>query len=270
MADGSVNFMQAIYNKSGFVMHYPNVGAGSDLLEGVVPPDPFAISATQLYPLGTQLIRGEQVWRYALNGGVALVPGFTCQNAASAGAAHDMDMVTAAADVGDYTVTITPGASTSMTANQYKEGILFTNDLAGEGQSIKIKSHPAITHSTTGILTLYDPVTLALTSATLTGVRKNPYNGVVITPHTTLTGYTVAVVNIPVPINYYFWGIVKGECAIHTIGTVVIGQGVTDDTTTGSVNGAVGPPSAFTERIIGVCVNASVTTDKSLINVNLS
>jgi len=270
MADGSANLMQAVYYKGGYVLLYPRVTAGVDLLEKDVPPNPYASSVSQEFPLGTRCISAEHEWAYCYNGAAALIPGYCVQSPASAGAAHDMDMVTAAADVGDYTVTITPGASTSMTANQYKEGILFTNDLAGEGQSMRIKSHPAITHSTTGILTLYDPVTLALTSATLTGVRKNPYNGVVITPHTTLTGYTVAVVNIPVPINYYFWGIVKGECAIHTIGTVVIGQGVTDDTTTGSVNGAVGPPSAFTERIIGVCVNASVTTDKSLINVNLS
>ena len=270
MADGSVKNITAVYNKAGFVIQLPNVGAGVDLLEKSVPPDPFASTAAQQFPLGTTIIRGEQEWRYAYNGGVALVPGYTVQNAASAGAAHDMDMVTAAAAVGDYKITVTPTASTSMTANQYKEGFLFTNDLTGEGQCMKIKSHPAITHSTTGIITLYDPVTLAIDATTLTGVRKNPYDSVVVVPHTTLTGFTVGVCDIPVPINYYFWQCVKGLVAIHTIGTVVIGQGVTDDTTSGSVAGAVGPPSAFTKRIIGVCVNASVTTDKSLIKIDLT
>lgn len=261
-------YRHQVFNESGFVALYPNVGVESELLQGY-PLDPFAISATQQFPLGTKLIRGEQIWRYALNGAVALVPGFTCQTAASAGSAHDMDMVTAAAAVGDYEITITPTASTSMTANQYKEGYLYTNDLAGEGQCLKIKSHPAITHSTTGIITCYDPVTLALTSSTLTGVRRNPYSGVVVTPHTTLTGMIVGGCDIPVTAAYFFWLQTGGDIALHTIGTVVLGEGVVGDTTSGSVDGAVGPASGATEAVIGFCRNASVTTDKSLIFLTL-
>ena len=266
MTTNAKAFRHQVFNDSGFILEYPALG--DDLLQGF-PPDPYLTGTQQLFPLGTGLISAERKWRYVYNGAAALVPGFTVQNAASAGTQHDMDMVTAAADVGDFEITITPAASVSMTKNQYKEGYLWTNDLAGEGQCLKIKSHPAITHSTTGVITTYDPVTLALTADTLTGVRYNLYDNVIVVPHTTLTGLTIGVSNVPIPINDWGWIQTGGPCAIHTIGSVIIGQGVVDDTTSGSVAGAVGPPSGYTERIIGYVMNVSVTTDKSLIMLDV-
>jgi len=268
MVDGNVQYRHQVFNDSGFVLMYPNIGDQGELLQHY-PPDPFSISSEQRFPLGTKLIQGERVWRYALNGAVALVPGYTCQTAASAGSEHDMDMVTAAADVGDYDITITPTSSVSMTKDQYKEGYLFTNDLAGEGQCLKIKSHPAITHNETGVITCYDPVTLALTASTLTGVRRNPYSGVVITPDTTLTGMIVGACDIPVTIAYYFWMQTGGDIAIHGIGTLVLGDAVSGITSSGTVDGCVGPVEAYTHPVIGFCRNVGVTTDKSLIFLTL-
>ena len=264
MTTNATAFRHQVFNDSGYILEYPVLA--DDILQGY-PPDPFLTGTVQLFPLGTGLISAERRWRYVYNGAAALVPGYTVQSAASAGAAHDMDMVTAAAAVGDFEITITPTASTSMTKNQYREGYLWTNDLAGEGQCLKIKSHPAITHSTTGVITTYDPVTLALTSSTLTGIRYNLYDNVIVTPHTTLTGIGIGVSDVPVPINYYGWIQTKGPAAVAGVGTLVIGQGVTDDTTTGSLAGSVGPPSAFTERIVGFVMNVGVDGDKSLINL---
>jgi len=256
-------------NRSGYTVMLPNVGEGSDLMSGITP-DPYAISSTQLFPLGTKLIQAERVWRYSLNGAAALVPGFTCQSAASAGAEHDVDMVTAAASVGDFEVTITPTSSVSMTANQYKEGYLWFNDETGKGQCMKVKSHPAITHNETGIITLYDPITLAIDSSTQTGIVKNPYSGVVITPDTTLTGMVVGICDIPVTIANYFWLQTGGPCSVNVIGTLVLGGSATGDTSAGTVDGSVGPfATVGTEQNIGSVMKIGATTEKALIFLTL-
>jgi len=263
MTTNAKAFRHQVFWDSGYILEYPVVG--EELLQGY-PPDPFLTGTQQLFPLGTGLISAERRWRYVYNGAAALVPGFTVQSAAKASAGHSMDMVTGAADVGDFEITVTPVTAT-VTKDQYKEGYLWTNDLAGEGQCFKIKSHPAIVHTVAGVITTYDPVTLALTSSTLTGLSYNLYDNVIITPHTTLTGIGIGVSDVPIPINYYGWIQTKGLAAVAGVGTLVIGQGVTDDTTTGSVAGAVGPPSAFTERIVGFVQTVGVDGDKSLINL---
>ena len=258
-------YTRKVVNRAGGILVLPNVGDYDGLLT-TPDADPFAQSATQKFPLGTKLVEGDRAWRYVLNGGAALVPGFTTQSPAGV-SGHLMDMVTAAAAVGDLTVTVTP-VSASVTKNQYKDGYLFTNDLAGEGQCFKIKSHPAITHTNTGVITLYDPVTLALTSSCLTGLRACPFNGVIITPHTTLTGMILGVSQIPVTLAQYAWIQSRGPVAVHTIGTLVLGEQAVGDTTSGSVAGAVGPATAGM-AVVGTVMNASVTLDKSLVFLTL-
>lgn len=202
-----------------------------------------------------------------LNGGVALVPGFTVQSPAAASAGHSMDMVTAAAAVGDTQITVTP-ITDNVTANQYKDGYLFTNDLTGEGQCFRIKSNPAITAAATGVITLYDPVTLAIDATTLTGLRINPYRGVIVTPVTTLTGTVVGVSHRPLVAATYGWIQSKGPAAVHTIGTLVLGQNAIAPT--GTTAGSVGPEAAAgVSAVIGTVMNVSVTTDKSLIFLTL-
>ena len=63
----SHKYSMPVMNESGFVIILPNV-ADSDKLFQNPHPDPYAQSATQLFPLGTKLIRGEQVWRYCYAG----------------------------------------------------------------------------------------------------------------------------------------------------------------------------------------------------------
>jgi len=259
-------YTRKVVNRSGGVVLLPNVEDFADLLYEV-DVDPFAQSSTQQYPLGTLLIEGERAWRYCLNGGVALVPGFTVQSAAIASAGHSMDMVTAAAVVGALTVTVTP-VTANVTANQYKDGYLFVNDLVGEGQCFKIKSNPAITAAATGVITLYDPVTLALDATTLTGLRVNPFSGVIVTPVTTLTGIVLGASQIPVTAAYYAWIQSAGPAAINGIGTLVLGKNAIAPT--GTTAGCVGPATiAYGEQVVGKVMNVCASTNKSLIYLTI-
>lgn len=226
-----------------------------------------APTVTQQLPLGTRIVQGEREFRYVKAGGVALVAGFTVQSAPAPSAGHVMDMVTAAAAVGATDITVTP-VTNNITANQYKDGYLFVNDATGEGQCFRVKSNPAITATETGVISLYDPVTLALDATALTGLRLNPYNGVVVTPITTLTGTVVGVSHRAITASYFGWIQTKGPAAVHTIGSLVLGQNAIAPV--GTTAGSVGPEAAAgISAVIGTVMNVSVTTDKSLIFLNL-
>jgi len=163
---------------------------------------------------------------YAQAGSVALNVGRLMQQAVKV-SGHEVDMVTAAAAIGATKVTVTP-ISNSVTINQYAEGYLIINDEAGGGYSYKIKSHPAITHANTGIVTLEEgsAIRVALTAATQSGFRKHPADEVLEAPLAE-TGVLVGVTVREVDANDYCWLQTKGTCAVLTNGTVVVGEPVT-------------------------------------------
>ena len=67
----SSQYTMPVKNEFGYVIILPNVSSSEDLLQNP-HPDPYAQSAIKLFPLGTKLIRGEQVWRYCYNGDTGL------------------------------------------------------------------------------------------------------------------------------------------------------------------------------------------------------
>ena len=195
-------------------------------------------SATQRHPLGTRMALPDgRVYRYALNGAVALSIARLCQESVVI-SGHGTDIVVAAAAaIGATSVTITNN-TTAITANMYKDGYLLVNDEAGEGQLCKIKSHPAATATASCVLTLYDEfaLTVALTIASQVGLRKSSYQDVVVNP-TTPTGIPIGVCPIAVTAAYYFWLQTWGPAAVLTNGTVIRGLTVAPGATTaGSVD----------------------------------
>lgn len=199
--------------------------------------DLYGESATQLFPLGTKVIQGDRVFRYAKAGSSAPGIGIPTQGAAPAHANMDDDIAIPTATtavpmtIGARLVHVTmPTTNPSSTAaNYYKDGyIYFNNKGNGGGQCCRIKSHPVAAHSTTCIFTLYDPLTIALTPATdVAGLIKNPYNAVVATPGTTTTNAILGVPIIAPTNDYYFWlqsgGIAPVLCHDGvTVGSIVV------------------------------------------------
>jgi hypothetical protein len=149
---------------------------------------------------------------------------------------HDLDLVTAAAAVGATEVTVTLG-STAVTLDQYADGVLYVNDLIGEGQKFRIKGHPAADASATVVITLYsnDKVRTALDSTSQCGLATNECFNVVVTP-TTDAQNPVGLTCVDVADNAYFWAITRGVASAFTDGTVIVGQIVR---TSNGVAGAV-------------------------------
>jgi len=257
-------FIHKLINTKEGVLVLPRVDTHDSLSLG--EPDVRAESAGQLFPLGTALITDDGVFRYAKNGGAAVTVGKLLQQAAVGNAAWIKDIAVAAdAAIGATTVTITTPTG-NLTVNQVKDGWLFVNDATGEGAVYKIKSHPAATAAAACVLTLVDPIEVALVAGTSkVGIRANLYDGVVVCP-TTLTGVPVGWVNhSSFTASYYAWIKTKGIVAALTAGTVVVGNNVVPLTTAG----AVGPAASDILPIVGKVLNVGATTEYSLIQADV-
>jgi hypothetical protein len=189
--------------------------------------DPYTESVSALYPLGTQLVYGDRKYRYCQAGGVALTPGKLLQSAAQVGTDHQDLATTVQATAGAYTLSLET-AGTDLTENQYAEGYLWINDATGEGQAMKIKSHPAHTHAVdpTCVFTLYDPVVTATDGTpanTQVSICKCPFALVILCPHGE-TGDMVGVAPRAVQASYYFWAQTNGPCTVLVDGQAVVGN----------------------------------------------
>lgn len=169
-----------------------------------------ASSAIQECDLGAQAADGARKFRYVKAGGTAIVPGKLQQSPAAVD--NHKNLACAAAAIGATQVTVTLGA-TAATANQYAEGYLIINDATGEGYTYKIKSHPAAALSTALVVTLEDPIVLALDTNSEASLVANPYNGVIVNP-TTGSAAPIGMGIYPIPAGEYGWvqtfGVVSG------------------------------------------------------------
>ena len=195
--------------------------------------DPYAESATQLFPLGSTLDWGDRVFKYAQMNG-AVTAGKLLQQAANIVAHHSQMSTTAivAVSTTDTTdISVETAGDTDITLNQYQDGYLFVNDSGagtGEGQSWKVKSHPAHDHSDDPsiVITVYGGVATALTTSSELTLSQNVYKDVIVAP-TAETGSVVGVTNIDMQDDYYGWMQVRGPKAVLASGTIVLGQKVT-------------------------------------------
>ncbi len=162
-----------------------------------------AQSATQNFPIGTRIVVGERVFRYAKAGGT-LVAGKAL--VAEASKSDHVDLVpSAAASTGDKTISLTNGASTAITADMYAEGYLFGNDGTGQGYIYRIASNTAAATSAVTTVTLKDALLVDVTADANNefGLMKNVWAAV--THSATEELLFVGVPLIAVTDTYYFW-----------------------------------------------------------------
>jgi len=231
-------------------------------------------TSTQKCPLGAYMVFPDgRVFRYAQAGAVNLAIGRLMQQAVVT-SGHTKDLaVPAAVAVGATAVTIT-NKTTAITANMYEEGYLFVNDVDGEGQNCKIKSHPAESTGTGScVITLIDEDALivALTTSSQVGLRKNPFDDVVVNP-TTITGIPVGVTPVAMTALRYGWLQIAGPAAVLTNGTVVLGKQVSPS---GTVAGAVdvrplnSGDTDGQEPPVGYVMSVAADTEFSLVYLTL-
>ena len=218
------------------------------------------------------------MYRYAKCGGSAVTKGKLCQQAAS-GSDHIKDLaVAAAAAVGATTITITNGATTAITADMFKDGWVYVNDVDGEGQACRIKSNTAADTDASCTLTLYSDyaLTTALTTDSQVGLRKNRYDSFVVNP-TTPTGVPIGVTPRDFTASYYGWLQVSGPAAVLTHGTVVVGKTVVPSISNTPVAGAVESPvltegtpnTGANQPVVGWVMSVAASTEYSLIDLKI-
>tara|TARA_R100000458_G_C8248405_1_gene225822 strand:+ start:173 stop:1084 length:912 start_codon:yes stop_codon:yes gene_type:complete len=230
--------------------------------------DPFSESSTALFPLGTKLVYNDRTFVYGGVGGTAITAGKLVQHVTEV--AHHTNMTaTAAVDAGETAISVETNG-TDLTANQYAEGYLFVNDANGEGQCLRVKSHPAHDHSSdpSVVITCYDDLATALTTSSELTLMPNAYDNLVVAP-TTHTGACVGATTIDMTADYYGWFQTKGPAALLTDGTLVLtAPAVRSDGTAGAVE-VLDSDADAESQVIGQVMCVSADTEYSLIWMNI-
>ena len=245
-----------------------NAGDGYNFADA----DPYTESATQLFPLGSTLDWGDRVFKYAQVDG-AITAGLCVQQPVIV-ANHTQMSATAAYAIttSETTVISIETVGTDLTANQYQEGYLYVNDGTGQGQSWKVKSHPAHDHSDDASceITVYGKVSTALVASGTSqlSLMENPYKDVIVAPATE-TGSVVGVTVIDMTDDYYGWIQTKGPKAVLAASTLVIGHNAVrnDTTTAGAVMADNGDD--LVQEIGTVMASVVVDTEYCMINLNI-
>ncbi len=201
------------------------MGAGQEL---------FSSSATPAHRLGEKFTDAKgRIFRYVKAGASALVAGNVVQSAAEIADHYGCTVPVTA--IGATQITVTPGA-TGGAANLYSQGWACIDTTPGLGQMLAIKSHPAITASVAFVLTLEDPLWVALTASSKLTLVPNPRSAVIQAPVTTLTGAVCGVAIYPIAAGEYGWIGTGGPHPTLTKGTPGPGVAVVSP---GSAAGAV-------------------------------
>lgn len=221
-------------------------------------------SAVQDHELGTRVRSTDgRSFVYVKAGGTALVPG-KLQQSPVEDTAHQNLTITAASAIGDTTVNFTLGASL-VTANEYVGGFIMVTTTPGQGYSYLIKSHPAADSSAALVVTLEDPIEVALTTSSVIDMVLSPYTAVVLNPSTaTSTALGVAVNDITA--NQFGWLQNGGACAVLADGALSVGQQVVASNGT---NGAVEDVASTTQAIVGSALTGIATGEYGAILLNL-
>lgn len=159
-------------------------------------------------------------------------------------------------------VTVTLGA-TAATANQYAGGFVVVNDANGEGQTLRIASHPAADASATLAITLEEGATTALTTSSEVCLLPAHGKDVIIQP-TTVTGAQVGVGLTTIAAGSYGFLVSKGIVSALAGGAIGVGLGIS----VGSVAGSFSVAAATTARL-GYAAQAGVDTEYRAVFVNL-
>lgn len=213
------------------------------------------------------------------NAGTALVAGNLIQGPAQI-TNHSNQAVVAAVAVGGTTVTVTLGG-TLVTLNQYAGGFLIVNAGAGIGQTLRIASHPAqATSNGNVVITLEDPVQVALTTSSKATFRLNPYgssngtdfrtSGVVVCP-TALTGQVIGVTAWPIPATsttVLQYGLIQTRGLVSCLNDATTAIGL-DLMPSSNTAGAVMTYVVATATRVGTATQAGVTTEARHITVQL-
>lgn len=159
-------------------------------------------------------------FRYVKAGGTALVVANVVQSPAYGTDHNALVVVSGTAGSRDLTVTL---ATSAVTKNQYAGGTVSINVTPGLSQTYTIESHPAQTSTTGNVtLTLEEPLRSTLSTSSRVALKLSPFNGVIASPATTLTGSIVGVAVYAIPSGEYGWVQTKGVASVISDNSSII------------------------------------------------
>lgn len=232
----------------------------------VLEQDIHQISSSQQGALGLKAeTKDGREFRYGLAGASNLAIGKLVQQPAVV-TTHQNIVVSGTA--GDLVATVTLGATNAMTADQYKDGYLSGLSGTGAGQTVRIRTNPAIAAATAGVLQLAEPLTTTFAATPKSSLTLNPFSGGIISASGETTDQVIGVPIITVTAAYYAWFQTKGVAAVLGNGTITKGAGIIKSATTaGAVD--IEATGTITTRI-GVCYDtAGVSTSYITVNLNV-
>ena len=186
-------------------------------------------TSDQKQKLGTKAVLPDgRVFYYAENSGAAITTAGQIVDGIAAVGADDGDLATAALAAGSLTVTTTTSLTT--TKDQYKDGYLFVNDVAGQGEVYRVKSNTAVSSAAGCEITLdeSDGIRTAFTTGTQFGLMYSPYKDIkIIDGDGTMTTGALGVTTIPVTADYFCWVQTAGPAAVLSgAATYVVGDAI--------------------------------------------
>ena len=231
---------------------------GVPVIYGINPFDTETVPSHQLGSIGVS--PDSRKFRYAEVGETALVAGNLLQSAAEA--TDSQALAVAAAAIGDLTITTT--TTLTVTANEFENGFVCVTVTPGLGNVYRIKSHPAATTGTL-VITLYDPIEVALTTDSRIDMVHNPFANVIQWPATE-TGTPVGVAFIAAAANTYTWVQTGGVASVLQEGATAVGAQVYASTGTA---GAVIDDPAIATGAVGTAVTGIASGENGAIFLRL-
>ena len=235
---------------------FPTI-AGGDVLEN---------STIQNMPIGAYMETVDgRGFRYFKNGGVATVAGKVYQSSAldATNLQPSGGLGVAAQAIGDTTVTVS--TSTTVALNALAGGFLSVNITPGQGYLYKIKGNSVTAAAAGLVITLEDPLRVALTASSKVIVTPHPYSGVVVEPGTP-TGVIVGVAPGIVSVSNFGWMQTRGPASVLFTGTGVAGKAV--GSLSGGTAGSAAPAIAAT-NILGYHIATGITAEYALVHLNI-
>jgi len=226
----------------------------------------FQASTIQLHNLGAYVESADgRGYRYCEMGGTASVAGKVYQSRAldATNEQPSGGLAVTAAAIADTDVTLS--GTLTLAVNLLAEGYMSIAVTPGQGYVYKIKSNTAVAAAANCVVTLEDPLQVALTTASKVIVCAHPYKDVVVEPGTP-TGAIVGVAQDIIAADSFGWLQVRGVASVLFTGTGVAGKAV--GSLTGGTSGSAAPAIAAT-NILGYHMATGITTEYSLIYLNI-
>lgn len=221
--------------------------------------DIFTSSSTQTTDLGALATTGDsRYFRYGLLGAVTAVPGKIYQGPAEDATNQSPagGLAVAAAAIGATQVTLT--GSLTLAANLLAGGYMSVVITPGQGYNYKVAANTAVSSAASCVVTLEDPIQVALTTASKVVFHLNPYNGVVVAP-ATLTAAPIGVPVYAVTNAQYGWLQTHGPASCLVTGTLAT-AGLAVGVLVGGTIGSLAPCIAGTP-VLGYTMGISATTE---------